>query len=82
MVLRVLCQSNTFLEINHYMACVRSKAKFILLGNGEGANILFIISSITPIMGHMFEIHTIISEIHDNVDLVLGVKILLNKKKI
>ena len=29
---------------------------------------------IVDIYGHRFEIHTLVSEIHENVDLVLGIK--------
>ena len=35
---------------------------------------LFIILVIVEIAGHRFEIYTLVSEIHDNVDLVLGIK--------
>ena len=35
---------------------------------------LFIIPVIVDIHGHRFEIYTLISEIHENVDLVLGIK--------
>ena len=35
---------------------------------------LFIIPVILDIHGHRFEIYTLVSEIHENVDLVLGIK--------
>ena len=35
---------------------------------------LFIIPVIVDIRGHKFEIYTLVSEIHENVDLVLGIK--------
>ena len=35
---------------------------------------LFIIPVIVDIHGHRFEIYTLVSEIHENVDLVLGIK--------
>ena len=35
---------------------------------------LFIIPVIVDIHGHRFEIYTLLSEIHENVDLVLGIK--------
>ena len=35
---------------------------------------LFIIPVIIDIKGHRFEIYTLVSEIHENVDLVLGIK--------
>ena len=36
--------------------------------------ILFVIPAIVDIHGHRFEVFTLVSEIHDNVDLVLGMK--------
>ena len=35
---------------------------------------LFIIPVIVDIHGHRFKIYTLVSEIHENVDLVLGIK--------
>ena len=35
--------------------------------------ILFIIPVIVDIHGHRFEIYTLVSEIHENVDFVLGI---------
>ena len=35
---------------------------------------LFIIPVIIEVHGHRFEIYTLVSEIHENVDLVLGIK--------
>ena len=36
--------------------------------------VLFVIPVIIEIRGHLFEVFTLVSEIHDNVDLVLGMK--------
>ena len=36
--------------------------------------ILFIITVIIDVHGHRFEIYTLVYEIHENVDLVLGIK--------
>ena len=44
------------------------------VGNGQFVSVLFIIPVIVDIQGHRFEIYTLISEIHENVDLVLGIK--------
>ena len=44
------------------------------VGNGQCISVLFIIPVIVGIHGHRFEIYTLISEIHANVDLVLGIK--------
>ena len=37
-------------------------------------SVLFIIPIIIDIHGHRFETYTLVSEIHDNVDMVLGIK--------
>ena len=44
------------------------------MGNGQYVSILFVIPVIVDIHGHRFEIFTLVSEIHDNVDLVMGMK--------
>ena len=36
--------------------------------------VLFVIPIIIDIHGHIFEIYTLVSEIHENVDIVLGIK--------
>ena len=46
----------------------------IQVGNGQCIGVLFIIPVIVEIHGHRFEIYTLVSEIHENVDLVLGIK--------
>ena len=42
--------------------------------NGQCVSVLFIIPVIVEIHGQRFEIYTLVSEIHENVDLVLGIK--------
>ena len=37
-------------------------------------SVLFVIPIIIYIHGHRFEIYTLVSEIHDNVDIILGIK--------
>ena len=44
------------------------------MGNGLYVSVLFVISVIIDIHGHRFEIFTLVSKIHDNVDLVMGMK--------
>ena len=44
------------------------------MGNGQFISVLFIIPIIIDIHRHRFEIYTLVSKIHENVDLVLGVK--------
>ena len=51
-----------------------SKMQKIQVGNGQYVSVLFIIPIIVDIHGHRFDIYTLLSEIHDNVDLVLGIK--------
>ena len=58
----------------HGLPKFSSKAKVIQVGNGENVSILFIILMIITIQGYMCDIYVAVSEIHDNVDLVLGVK--------
>ena len=42
------------------------------MGNGQYVSVLFVIPMIVDIHGHRFEIFTLVSEIHDNIDLVQG----------
>ena len=44
------------------------------MGNGQYVSVLFVIPVIIHIHGHRFDIFTLVSEIHDNVDLVMGMK--------
>ena len=46
----------------------------IQVGNGQYVSVLFVIPVIKDIHGHRFKIFTLVSEIHDNVDLVMGMK--------
>ena len=51
-----------------------SKTQRIQVGNGQYVSLLFIIPIIVDIHGHRFEIYMLVSEIHENVDLVLAIK--------
>ena len=74
--------SKSFMSNSFYMRCksLHSLPKFaprthrIQVGNGQCVSVLFIIPVIIEIHGHRFEIYTLVSEIHENVDLVLGIK--------
>ena len=44
------------------------------MGNGQYVGVLFVIPLIIDIHRHRFEIYTLLSEIHETVDLVLGIK--------
>ena len=46
----------------------------IQVGNSQCVSVLFIIPVIVDIHGHRFKIYTLVSKIHENVDLVLGIK--------
>ena len=46
----------------------------IQIGNGQYVAVLFIVPATIEIHGHLFEVFTLVSEIQDNVDLVLGMK--------
>ena len=46
----------------------------IQVGNGQFVSIWFIIPIIIDTHGHRFEIYNLLSEIHENIDLVLGIK--------
>ena len=43
-------------------------------GNGQYVGVLFVIPVIMTIQKHGFEIFPLVSEIHENVDLVIGIK--------
>ena len=50
------------------------KTQRIQVGNGQHVSVLFIIPVIVEIAGYRFEVHTLVSEIHENIDLVLGIR--------
>ena len=51
-----------------------SHTQRIKVRNGQYIGVLFVIPVIIDIQGHRFEIYTLVSEIHENVDLVPGMK--------
>ena len=51
-----------------------STTRRIQVGNGQYVGVLFVIPVIITIQKHRFEIFTLVSEIHENVDLALGIK--------
>ena len=51
-----------------------SRTQRIQAGNGQFVSVLFIIQIIVDIHGHRFEIYTLKSEIHVDIDLVQGIK--------
>ena len=74
--------SKLFMSKSHYLHCksLHSLPKFvsrtqrIQVGNEQLISVLFIIPIIVDIYGHRFEVYTLVSEIHENVHLVLGIK--------
>ena len=58
----------------HSLPKFASKTQRIQVGNGQCVSVLFIIPVIVDIHGHRLEMYTLVSEIHKNVDLVLGIK--------
>ena len=58
----------------HALPKFSSNTQKIQIGNGQYVSVLFVIPVIIDIHGHRFEIFTLVSEIHDNVDLVMGMK--------
>ena len=74
--------SKSFMSKSFYMHCksLHSLPKFasrtqrIQVGNGQCVSVLFIIPVIIDVHRHRFEIYTLVSEIHENIDLVLGIK--------
>ena len=46
----------------------------IQVGNGQCISVLYITPFIIEVHGQRFKIYTLVSEIHENVDLVLGIK--------
>ena len=51
-----------------------SKMQRIQVENGQFVSVLFIIPIVMDIHGHGFGIFTLVSKIHENIDLVLGIK--------
>ena len=58
----------------HALPKFSSNTQRIQVGNGQYVSILFVIPVIIEVHGHRFKIFTLVSEIHDNVDLVMGMK--------
>ena len=61
-------------KLLHVMPKFTSTTKRIQVGNGQYVGVLFVIPVIITIQNHRFEIFTLVSEIHENIDLVMGIK--------
>ena len=74
--------SKSYMSKSYYLRCkalhdlpkFASKSQRIQVGNGQYAGVLFVIPVIIEICGHRLEVFTFVSEICDNVDMVLGIK--------
>ena len=74
--------SKSYMSKSYFMRCksLHSLPKFtstttrIQVGNGQYVGVLFIIPVIMTIQNHGFKIFTLVSEMHENVDLVTGIK--------
>ena len=78
--------SKSFMSKSHYLRCkslhlspkFASKMQRNQVGNGQYVSMFFIIPIVIDIHDHRFEIFTLVLEIDENVDLVLGIKNILN----
>ena len=74
--------TKSYMSKSYYLQCktlnalpkFSSNTQRIQVGNGQYVSALFVIPVIIDIHRHRFEIFTLVSEIHDNVDMVMGMK--------
>ena len=74
--------SKSYMSKSYYLRCkplhklpkFASKMQRIQVGNGQYVGVLFVIPVIIEINKHRLEVFTLVSEIFDNVDMVLGIK--------
>ena len=74
--------SKSYMSKSYFMRCkslhslpkLTSTTARIQVGSGQYVGVLFVIPVIMTIQNHRFEIFTLVSEIHKNVDLVIGIK--------
>ena len=75
------CTSKSYMSKSYFMRCksLHSLPKFtsattmIQVGNRQYVGVLFVILVILTIQSHRFEIFILVSKIHENVDLVIGI---------
>ena len=58
----------------HNFSKFQSATRHLQVGNGALVPALFVIPLVFKIQGHIFEVYTLVSEIQDKMDLILGVK--------
>ena len=74
--------TKSYMSKSYYLQCkalhalpnFSSNTQRIQVRNGQYVSVLFVIPVIIDIHGHRFEIFTLVSKIHDNVNLVMGMK--------
>ena len=74
--------TKSYMSKSYYLQCktihvvpkFSSNTQRTQVGNGQYVCVLFVIPVIIDIHKHRFEIFTLVSEIHDNVNLVMGMK--------
>ena len=74
--------TKSYMSKSYYLRCktLHALPKFlsntqrIQVGNGQYVSELFVIPVIVDIHGYRFKIFTLVSKIHDNIDLVMGMK--------
>ena len=74
--------SKSYMSKSYYLRCkslhnlpkFASRMQRIQVGNGQYVGVLFVIPVIVEINGHRLEVFTLVSEIFDNIVLVLGIK--------
>ena len=74
--------SKSYMSKSYYLRCkvlqnlpkFTSKTQRIQVGNGQYVGVLFVIPVIVGICSHRLEVFTLVSEIFDNSDMVLGIK--------
>ena len=74
--------SKSYMSKSYYLRCkslhnlpkFASKTQRIQVRNGQYVGVLFVIMVIVEINGHRLEVFMLVSEIFDNVDMLLGIK--------
>ena len=60
--------------MHHFLKFFQSSISYLQVGNGALFPALFVIPLVFKIQGHKLEVYTLMSEIQDKMDLILGVK--------
>ena len=60
-------------QLLHSLPKFVSRTKNILVGSDHDVGVLFVTSVVVNL--HGFEVYTLVSDIHDNVDMVMGIRI-------